>query len=78
MPVPPQLGFAESSNQPAQVFIVEEGNIVPGDFKHGSKLGKPQGIVNHRWKYAVGYHGRAQKRENWPVSSHFSAITISS
>ena len=43
-----QLGFAQPPNQRAQVRIVQMGNIVPGDLKHDSTLGKPQSCVNHR------------------------------
>jgi hypothetical protein len=46
--LPPQFGFAQPSDQRAQICVVQKGNIVPGDFKHDSKLGKLRSRVNHR------------------------------
>jgi hypothetical protein len=39
MALPSQFSFAKPTDQRAQIGVIQEGNIIPGDFKHRSKLG---------------------------------------
>lgn len=48
MALPAQFGFTKPPDQRAQIRVVQEGNIIPGNFEHGFKLGKRPNTVNHR------------------------------
>lgn len=38
MALPTQFSLAKLPDQRAQIRVVQEGNIIPGDLKHRSKL----------------------------------------
>jgi hypothetical protein len=41
-----EFSFAQAAHDRAQVFVIQQGNIVANDLEHASKLGKRAATVN--------------------------------